>query len=84
MARSSPASAVGTTLRQASQSETIAPVKPHSPLSTPRSSRSCSVILAPLTALYAAITMTAPASRTLASNGTRYSSRSTAPAIRAS
>ena len=84
MARSSPPTAVGTVLRVASQSEVTRPVKPHSPLSTARSSVACSVILLPLTTLYAAMTSAAPPSRTEASNGTRYSSRSTCSPMRAS
>ena len=84
MARSSPPTAVGTVLRVASQSEVTRPAKPHSPLSTARSSVACSVILLPLTTLYAAMTRAAPPSRTEASNGTRYSSRSTCSAMRAS
>ena len=71
-------------LRVASQSEMTTPAKPHSPLSTALSSVACSVILAPLTTLYAAMTKAAPPSRTAASNGTRYSSRSTCSAMRAS
>ncbi len=84
MARSSPPTAVGTVLRVASQSEVTTPAKPHSPLSTERSSVAFSVILLPLTTLYAAMTTAAPASRTEASNGTRYSSRRTCSVMRAS
>ena len=43
-----------------------------------------SVIVTPLTPLYAAITDQAPASRTIASNGARYSSRSVRSSTRTS
>ncbi len=43
-----------------------------------------SVIVTPLTPLYEAITDQAPASRTIASNGARYSSRSVRSSIRTS
>ena len=51
MDRSSPPSAVAAVLRAACQSETTTPSKPHSSLSTSRSSAGFSVMLAPLTRL---------------------------------
>ena len=49
--RSSVATAVGTVLRAACQSDVTTPSKPHSSLSTSRSSRAFSVIRSPLTLL---------------------------------
>ena len=84
MARSRPATAVATVLRAACQSDSATPAKPHSSLRMRPSSGPCSVIVVPLTLLYPVITRSTSASRTQASNGTRYSSRSTCSAILAS
>ena len=76
IARSRPPLAAATVSLAASQSDTMKPSKPHSPLSTPSCSGPLFVIDTPLTRLYADITPHAPAARTIVSNGARYSSRS--------
>ena len=83
IARSSAAFAVASVERVANQSDITTPSKPHSPCRMSRSS-GLSVIVCPLTRLYAAITAQTRASRTIASNGARYSSRSGRSATRAS
>ena len=83
MTRSSAARADAAVERVANQSDITSPSKPHSPCSTSRSSP-LSVIGSPPTALYAAMTDHTPASRTTASNGARYSSRSVRSSTRAS
>ena len=75
MTTSRPPFAVPAVSRAAIQSETTTPSKPHSPPSTPVCNAPLVVIGMPLTALYADMTAQAPASRTSASNGARYSSR---------
>ena len=72
--RSSRPSPAAASERAANQSDMTTPSKPHSPLRTSRSI-GCSVIVVPFTELYAAITVHAPASPMIASNGARYSSR---------
>lgn len=78
-----PAFALGAVERIAVQSETTTPSNPQRSFSTPVSSGRFSVMDAPLTPLYAAITAQAPA-RTASSNGRRYSSSSASSPMRAS
>jgi hypothetical protein len=74
MTRPNPASADAATDRVAYQSDTTTPSKPHSVISGSVSSR-LSVMVIPLTRLYAAITSHTPPSTTNRSNGARYTSR---------
>ena len=67
---SSPALALASVLRAAVQSEITTPSKPHSSFSRSCRSGRCSVMVAPLTPLYAAITAQTPAA-TIRSNGRR-------------
>ena len=81
--RSSAARADASVERVANQSDMTSPSNPSSRWRRSRSSL-LSVIGSPLTPLYAAITDQTPASRTIASNGARYSSRSVRSSTRAS
>ncbi len=76
MATSRPPSIPPVVERAAVQSETTKPSKPHSPRSTSFWRWRCSVMVTPLTWLYAAMTPQGRAFLTMASKGARYSSRS--------
>ena len=82
--RSSPAVALATVVLVADQSDTTTPRNPHSVLRRSRRRVRFSLMKAPLTELYAAITRKTSASATQASNGGRYSSLSTRSVTRAS
>ena len=69
MTRSSSSSPAAASVRAAYQSDMTSPSKPHSPLSTSRCSGD-SVIVVPLTWLYADMTAHTP-SATIVSNGAR-------------
>ena len=71
MTRSRPPFAVGAAVLVANQSDIISPSQPHSPLTTPLLTWSCSVAATPLTSLYAAMIVHGLASSTQISNGSR-------------
>ncbi len=66
---------VPTVERAAVQSETLKPSKPHSPRRTSFTRWRCSLIVVPLTVLYAVMTPQGWAFSTMCSKGAKYSSR---------
>ncbi len=76
MATSMPPSMSPVVERAAIQSETLQPSKPHSPRRTSFTRYRCSVMVVPLTWLYAVMMPQGWAPATMASKGARYSSRS--------